>query len=93
MKLYYFQFVFCLKNFQKIVSFLTLLFFTCNAFSIEIFDVEKNSMVVGNIKIIKVDESETVADIANRYNTGFQDLWDVPVEITSVRQLWVSGPV
>ena len=74
MKLYYFQFVFCLKNFQKIVSFLTLLFFSCNAFSIEIFDVEKNSMVVGNIKIIKVDEFETVADIANRYNTGFQDL-------------------
>jgi len=74
MKLFYLQSVSYLKNFQRVVSFLILLSFTNYVFSIEIFDVEKNSMVIGSVKKVIIDDSETVADIANRYKTGFQDL-------------------
>ena len=58
MKLFYLQYVFYLKNFQKIASFLILLFFTNYSFSIEIFDVEKNSMVIGSVKKVIVDVIE-----------------------------------
>ena len=76
MKLFYFQFVYYLKNSLKQASLLLILvlFFENNAFSLEIFDLERNSTVVGELKIVTVDEDETVADMANRYKTGFQDL-------------------
>ena len=77
MKLFYFQFAYYLKNFQKqlrYLVFLYLLFFYKNVFSLEIFDTEKNSSVVGNLSTVIVRENENVADLANRYKTGFQDL-------------------
>ena len=77
MKLFYFQFAYTLKSFQKPLSylaFLYVLFFCRNAFSLEIFDAEKNSSVVGSISTVIVNENETIADMANRYETGFQDL-------------------
>lgn len=77
MKLFYFQFAYYLKNFPKLLRylvFLYLLFFYKNVFSLEIFDTEKNSSVVGNLSTVIVRENENVADLANRYKTGFQDL-------------------
>jgi L,D-transpeptidase ErfK/SrfK len=68
--------VYYLKSFQKLVN-ITLLLSLCFselAYSLEIFDVEKNSTVVGELKTILVSEDETVADLAIRYETGFQDL-------------------
>ena len=76
MKPFYFQSVYYLKSFQKLVN-ITLLLSLCFselAYSLEIFDVEKNSTVVGELKTILVSEDETVADLAIRYETGFQDL-------------------
>ena len=76
MKPFYFQSVYYLKSFQKLVN-ITLLLSLCFselAYSLEIFDVEKNSTVVGELKSILVSEDETVADLAIRYETGFQDL-------------------
>ena len=77
MKLFYFQFVYYLKNSQRLVSFLFLIFiliYQNQVFALEIFDIEKNSTLVGEVKSVIVDEEETVADMANRYRTGFQDL-------------------
>jgi len=76
MKPFYFQSVYYLKSFQKLVN-ITLLLSLCFselAYSLEIFDVEKNATVVGELKTILVSEDETVADLAIRYETGFQDL-------------------
>ena len=77
MKLFYFQFAYYLKNFPKLLRylvFLYLLFFYKNVFALEIFDTEKNSSVVGSLSTVIVRENENVADLANRYKTGFQDL-------------------
>ena len=45
-----------------------------NSYSSEVFFVEKGSAVIGDVKKIRVSGFETVADIANRYKAGFQDL-------------------
>ena len=75
MKQFYFQFVFFLKKLLIQLSFFLLLFFTCSiSYSTEIFYIEKNSMVIGDIRKVRVAESETVADMTNRYESGFQDL-------------------
>jgi L,D-transpeptidase ErfK/SrfK len=77
MKLFYSQSVYFSKSSQKFLNciFLTMfLFANENANSIEIFSLEKNSTVVGNLSTVIVNENETVADMANRYKTGFQDL-------------------
>ncbi len=77
MKLFYFQFAYYSKSFQKLISILLITFLVFSskfAFSLEIFDIENNSTVVGDLKSIKVSRDETVADLAIRYKTGFQDL-------------------
>jgi len=75
MKQFYFQFVFFLKKLLIQLSFFLLLFFTCSiSYSTEIFYIENNSMVIGDIRKVRVAESETVADMTNRYESGFQDL-------------------
>ena len=77
MKLFYFQFVYYLKNFQKLVSFFILVLLITiskSAFPLELFYIEKNNTVIGNVKTIIVNENDNVADMANRYKTGFQDL-------------------
>ena len=77
MKLFYFQYVYYLKNFRKLVSFfifLTLFTFSKSAFSLELFYIEKDNTVIGNVKSVTVHENDNVADMANRYKTGFQDL-------------------
>ena len=77
MKLFYFQFVYYLKNFQKLVSFFIflVLFTLCkSALALELFYIEKNNTVIGNVKSVIVKEKDNVADMANRYKTGFQDL-------------------
>ncbi len=75
MKQFYFQFLFFLKKLPFQLSFFLLLFFTCSiSYSTEIFYIEKNSMVIGDIRKVRVSESETVADMTNRYESGFQDL-------------------
>ena len=77
MKLFCSQFVFYSKSFikpLKYLVFLYLLFFCKNVFSLEIFDTERGVTVVGKISTIIIRENENVADIANRYKTGFQDL-------------------
>ena len=77
MKLFYFQFAYYSKSFQKLISILLITFLVFSskfAFSLEIFDIENNSTVVGDLKSIKVSKDETVADLAIRYKTGFQDL-------------------
>lgn len=77
MKLFYFQFAYYSKSFQKLISILLITFLVFSskfAFSLEIFDIENNSTVVGDLKSIKVSRDETVADLTIRYKTGFQDL-------------------
>tara|TARA_B110000014_G_C20118176_1_gene591364 strand:- start:2084 stop:3079 length:996 start_codon:yes stop_codon:yes gene_type:complete len=77
MKLFYFLYAYYLKSFQNAKVLLVLfifLFSSSPSFSVEIFDLNIDSYVVGEIKTVYVQENETVADIANRYNTGFQDL-------------------
>ena len=77
MKLFYFQFVYCLKNFLKPVSIFTCavpLFFCSNVYSLELFYLDKNNTVVGSIRTVTVKENDNVADMANQYKTGFQDL-------------------
>ena len=75
MKQYYFQYVYYLKKLLSRIN-LVLLFFLLpiNSYSSEVFFVEKGSAVIGDVKKIRVSGFETVADIANRYKAGFQDL-------------------
>ena len=75
MKQFYFQFAFFLKKLLTHLSFFILIFIFCSiSYGAEIFYINKNSMVIGDVKKVRVAESETVADIANRYKSGFQDL-------------------
>ena len=77
MKLFYFLYAYYLKSLQNakvLLVFFIFLFFSSPSLPIEIFDLNIDSYVVGEIKTVYVQENETVADIANRYNTGFQDL-------------------
>ena len=77
MKLFYSLYVYCLKSFQNLnvlIIFFVFIFISPPSSPIEIFDLSNNSTIIGDLKTIYVQEDETVADIANRYNSGFQDL-------------------
>ena len=75
MKQFYFQFAFFLKKLLTHLSIFILIFIFCSiSYGAEIFYINKNSMVIGDVKKVRVAESETVAEIANRYKSGFQDL-------------------
>ena len=41
---------------------------------LELFYLDKNNTVVGSIRTVTVKENDNVADMANQYKTGFQDL-------------------
>ena len=77
MKLSYSLYVYCLKSFQNLnvlIVFFVFIFISSPSSPIEIFDLHNNSTIIGDLKTIYVQEDETVADIANRNNAGFQDL-------------------
>ena len=75
MKQYYFQSVYYSKKLlYRINLFLLFFLLPINSYSTEIFFIDKGSTVIGDVKKIRVSGFETVADIANRYKAGFQDL-------------------
>jgi len=77
MKLFYSQYAYYLRNFRKRNSLLLFSLFTIlanNVSALEIYDLKHDSTVVGEIKNITINYSESVPDIANRFKTGYQDL-------------------
>jgi L,D-transpeptidase ErfK/SrfK len=77
MKLFYSQYAYYLRNFRKRNSLLLFSLFailTNNVLALEIYDLKHDSSVVGEIKNITINYSESVPDIANRFKTGYQDL-------------------
>ena len=77
MKLFYFQFVYYLRNYLKSANLLTcsiLLSISTSTYSLELFYLDKNNTVIGSVRSIDVNENDNVADMANFYKTGFQDL-------------------
>jgi len=77
MKLFYSQYAYYLRNFQNrnsLVLFSLFAILANNVLALEIYDLKHDSTVVGEIKTITINYSESVPDIANRFKTGYQDL-------------------
>ena len=77
MKLFYSQYAYYLRNLRKrnnLLLFSLFIILTSNVFALEIYDLKHDSTVVGEIKTITINYSESVPDIANRFKTGYQDL-------------------
>ena len=77
MKLFYSQYAYYLRNFQNrnsLVLFSLFAILANNVLALEIYDLKHDSTIVGEIKTITINYSESVPDIANRFKTGYQDL-------------------
>ena len=59
----------------KVLFFLNILFlYSSLLYSKEIFDLDHNDLVVGDIRYIKSEQGESIPGLTIRYDTGYHEL-------------------